>query len=294
MKFVPVAVTRKLAVAAFKTKKNSPSLLFGAGVVSVVASTVLACKATLKVEEVLEKHQNNLTAVKTMNHADYSEDDRMKDKALIYTQAAVDLCKLYGPALVVGMAGVAALTKSHSILKSRNAALLSAYTALDKAFNEYRKRVREEVGEENEMRLMHGAVEREIVEEGKNGPEVKSITTVGDHTPSPYARFFDEFSPSWSPRPEINLLTLRNQQIWANEKLRANGHMFLNEVYDMLGIPRSKAGAVVGWMIGTDGDNMIDFGIFNGDNSKARDFVNGREGSILLDFNVDGVIYDKI
>jgi hypothetical protein len=64
----------------------------------------------------------------------------------------------------------------------------------------------------------------------------------------------------------------------------------------MLGIDRSKAGSVVGWVITKEGtgDNFIDFGVFDGDNPRARDFVNGREGSILLDFNVDGVIYDKI
>ena len=61
----------------------------------------------------------------------------------------------------------------------------------------------------------------------------------------------------------------------------------------MLGIPRSQAGAVVGWVLG-EGDDYIDFGMFDGNNMATRDFVNGYERSILLDFNVDGVIYDLI
>jgi hypothetical protein len=103
-------------------------------------------------------------------------------------------------------------------------------------------------------------------------------------------------SSSWNPEPEYNLIFLQCQQNWANDQLRTRGHVFLNEVYDMLGLERSKAGAVVGWVFTKDGstDNFIDFGVFNGETQISRDFVNGHEGAILLDFNVDGVIYDKI
>lgn len=42
----------------------------------------------------------------------------------------------------------------------------------------------------------------------------------------------------------------------------------------------------------SDNDNFIDFGVFDGDRPRARDFVNGYERSILLDFNVDGASAD--
>ena len=90
---------------------------------------------------------------------------------------------------------------------------------------------------------------------------------------------------------------LRAQQQYANDKLIAQGHLFLNEVYDMLGLPRTKAGAIVGWVYDDNnavGDNFVDFGIYDVHRETARDFVNGYERSILLDFNVDGVIYDLI
>ena len=294
MKFVPEVMSRAVASKGLLLQKTSPHLLFGAGVVGVVGSTVLACRATLKMSDVLEEAQGNLHTAKELDHPDYSEKDRKRDISLIYFQSGVQVFKLYLPAIVVGGVSIAALTQSHRILSSRNAALTAAYTALDKGFNQYRARVVDKYGEEEDRNLRYGTREEQITdpETGKK----QTVTRVAtDCEPSVYARFFDPYSTSWSKEPEYNLIFLRCQQNYANELLRARGHVFLNEVYDMLGIARSKAGAVVGWVLSKNGetDNYINFGIFDGDD-RARDFVNGREGAILLDFNVDGVIYDKI
>lgn len=111
---------------------------------------------------------------------------------------------------------------------------------------------------------------------------------------SPYARWFDDKSIAWSKDPENNKFFLLRQQDYANEKLKMRGYLFLNDIYDMLGIPRSKAGQVVGWIYDpTDAtrDSYVDFGIFN---IRNRDFVNEYEGCLLLDFNVDGPILDRI
>ena len=294
MKFVPEVMSRAVASKGLLLQKTSPHLLFGAGVVGVVGSTVLACRATLKMSDVLEEAQGNLHTAKELDHPDYSEKDRKRDISLIYFQSGVQVFKLYLPAIVVGGVSIAALTQSHRILSSRNAALTAAYTALDKGFSQYRARVVDKYGEEEDRNLRYGTREEQITdpETGKK----QTVTRVAtDDEPSVYARFFDPYSTSWSKEPEYNLIFLRCQQNYANDLLRARGHVFLNEVYDMLGIARSKAGAVVGWVLSKNGetDNFINFGIFDGDD-RARDFVNGREGAILLDFNVDGVIYDKI
>ena len=203
------------------------------------------------------------------------------------------IVKLYIPAVIVGGLSIAALTKSHNILTRRNVALTAAYSALEKGFDEYRARVVEKYGEDEDRNLRYGTEQVEIVDEkGKK----KLVTRVGPGEPSVYARFFDNGSTSWNKEPEYNLIFLKCQQNYANDLLHSRGHVFLNEVYDMCGIPRSKAGAVVGWLLSKNGetDNWINFGVFDGRTEIARDFVNGREGAILLDFNVDGVIYDKI
>ena len=145
----------------------------------------------------------------------------------------------------------------------------------------------------------NGLRKQEIVEAAytdsdgvKHKAQKKQVLVDDPNGLSVYARFFDEGCEQWSKNPEYNLMFLRSQQNYYNDMLKSRGHVFLNEVYDALGIPRTQAGAVVGWMISDNGDNFIDFGVFDGDRPRARDFVNGYERSILLDFNVDGVIYD--
>lgn len=283
-------LTKALGRKALVLEKNSPQLLFGAGIVGMVGSTVLACRATLKLEEVLEEGKKNLHTANTLEHVDYSEADRKKDISIIYVQSAVKVAKLYAPAAVLGGASIAALAQSHSILNKRNAALTAAYAAIEKGFSEYRQRVVEKYGADADREFRYGTREVEVIDNGRK----KTVNRVSDDIPSIYARFFDPLSTSWSKEPEYNLIFLRCQQNYANDLLKSRGHLFLNEVYDMIGVPRSKAGSVVGWLLmGDVRDNYVDFGIFD-DNELVRDFVNGREGSILLDFNVDGVIWDKI
>lgn len=121
-------------------------------------------------------------------------------------------------------------------------------------------------------------------------------TMEGIKSYSMYARFFDESCSNWYKDAEYNLMFLRQKQEYATAKLKNNGYLFLNDVYDMLGLPRSKVGQMVGWIYDIDnpdhvGDNYVDFGIYD---VKSRQFVNGFENIILLDFNVDGMILDKI
>ena len=293
MSFVPGAISKALARNTLLVQKNSPGLLLGAGIVGMVGSTVLACRATLKMDEVMEESKKKLDTAKTLEHEDYSEKDRQRDISLIYFQTGVKIVKLYGPAIIVGGLSIAALTKSHNILTRRNAALTAAYAALERGFKEYRARVIEKYGEEQDQEFRYGTEQVEIEDE-KGRKKIVKRAASGD--PSIYARFFDDGSPSWSKDPEVNRIFLQCQQNYCNDLLVARGHIFLNEVYDMLGIPRSKAGSIVGWVLSKNGetDNFVNFGIFDGTKEVIRDFVNGHEGAILLDFNVDGVIYDKI
>lgn len=294
MKFIPTGVSSAVGRQMLKLDASSPKLLFVGGVVGMVGSTVLACRATLKLEETLERTQSDLHAAQSTRrlHEDrYSQQDLKKDTAIILLRGSADVAKLYAPAVILGSVSIACLTKSHNLLQERNAALAAAYAAVDKAFDTYRQRVIEKYGEDDDRAFRYGAQEVEVIDE-ETGKVVTKVR-VGDDTPSMYARFFDQLSPEWNKEPEYNLVFLRCQQNWFNDLLKTRGHVFLNEVYDALGISRTKAGSVVGWVISEGGDNFVDFGIYDG-NDRAIDFVNGREGAILLDFNVDGVIYDKI
>jgi hypothetical protein len=257
-------------------------MLLTAGIVGMVGSTVLACRATLKMDEVLDEGKSKLDLAKTLRHDDYSEKDRQRDVSLIYFQTGVKVVKLYGPAVGVGLLSIAALTKSNAILTQRATALAAAYTALDQGFREYRSRVVDKYGEEEDQKFRYGITEVEVIDPVTKEKSIK-LTVPGE--PSIYSRFFDANSSSWSKEPEYNFIFLKAQQNYANDILHARGHVFLNDVYDL-----------VGWLLTSNGttDNYVDFGIFNVESEKARDFVNGFEGAILLDFNVDGVIYDQI
>lgn len=289
-------------------QKHSPEILLGVGIAGTVASAILACRATLKVEDVLDEHREKVDKIHEcwqkvqdgdIDISAYSEQDKKKDIVVIYTQTTVDFIKLYGPAVTLGVASLACIISGHGIMKRRNIALMAAYKAVEEGFSAYRKRVIEEHGEEADYMYKNGLRKQEIVEAAytdsdgaKHKAQKKQVLVDDPNGLSVYARFFDESCEQWSKNPEYNLMFLRSQQNYYNDILKSRGHVFLNEVYDALGIPRTQAGAVVGWMISDNGDNFIDFGVFDGDRPRARDFVNGYERSILLDFNVDGVIYD--
>lgn len=294
MKFLSEAISRKAGTLSLSTQEKAPQILFGVGITCMVASTVHACRSTLKVHEVLDEIENDVrvaNATHEQHPEKYSDKELSRDKAVIFVRSSVKLGKLYAPSVGLGVVGIVCLSKSHAILQDRYTGMVAAYTALDRGFREYRQRVVDKYGEEQDEEFRYDT--EVVVEGGKNGKK-KQTVRVGEGAASVYAKFFDEYSPRWSKDPEYNAVFLKCAQNYWNDMLNSRGHVFLNEVYDHLGIPRTQAGCVVGWLRG-NGDNYIDFGIFNDrDNDRVRDFVNGREASILLDFNVDGPIFNKI
>lgn len=316
-------VTRSFHKAGLQLKKHSPEILMVAGVVGTVASAVMACKATLKVNEILEESKTQVeqvkhvlatetAAVKEANkdenaivEARYTEEDSKKDLAIIYLQTGIKFVKLYGPSVMLGMLSIGSMVAANGILRKRNVALMAAYTAVDTGFKEYRGRVIERFGKELDRELRYNIkakeIEETVVDEEGNETVVKKTIEVADvslpQLYSDYAKCFDDGCTGWSPDAEYNKMFLKRQQDQANKLLKLQGYLFLNDVYEMLGIPKTKAGQVVGWMYderNPRGDNWIDFGIYDLHKEGSRDFVNGYEKSIWLDFNVDGVIYDKV
>lgn len=302
-------LTRTFNRTGLKIKKHSPEILLAAGTVGVVVSGVMACKATLKVNKIVDDAKQQIDTIHSVA-ADpdmtekYTAEDSKKDLAIVYTQTAVKMIKLYGPSVGLGVVSLGCMIGSNRILSKRNVALAAAYTAVDKSFKEYRGRVIERFGKQLDKELRYNIKAKEIEEVSKdeNGNEVvkKKVVDVIEDDPnnySPYSIVFDDGNEGWDPDPERTKFFLIQQQNWANERLKAKGHLFLNEVYDMLGARRTKAGAQVGWVYDEKnvvGDNYVDFGIFDTRRSKARDFVNGYEKVIVLDFNVDGYILDLI
>ena len=308
------AASRAFHNAGFQLKKHSPEILVVTGVVGTVVSTVLACKATTKVNFILEETKTKVDVIHNcvetgeaqgylengeVGIIPYTAEDSKKDLAIVYTQTGLNLAKAYAPALIVGALSITSILVGHHILHKRSLALAAAYTAADASFKEYRGRLIERLGEKMDKELLYNIkteeVEETVVDEKGNEKVVKKTVEVADPASALgfYTYCFDESSSCWERDAERNKFFLLRQQDYANELLRSKKHVFLNEVLEMVGLPRCRAGQTVGWVYDENhpiGDNYIDFGIFDMRTEANRNFVNGLEKSIWLNFNVDGDI----
>ena len=294
--------TRLLNVGKLQFNKYSPEILMTVGIIGVTASTIIACKQTLKLSTIINEKKDTVDKIhECLNDEsiEYTQEDANKDLTLNTVQTSIKIVKLYSPAIILGGLSFTSIICGHNILKKRNMAIAAAYAIMDKSFKKYRANVVERFGESVDKELRYNIKAQEIKTKDKNKKEIIEVIDGDNETLeySDYARFFDATSGNFAKDAEYNLMFLRRQQDYANELLKARGHLFLNEVYDLLDIPRTKAGQVVGWIYdpknNKKGDNYVDFGIYK-DNMAHRRFVNGLEYNILLDFNVDGVIYDLI
>jgi hypothetical protein len=287
-------ITRSVSRAGLKIAKQSPHLMFGAGLVAVVGGAVLAARATLKAEPIVDQLNHDLEQIQEMRATSVKLDTRYatteykRDVMVMLGRHGKDLGKTYGPALLVGGSGIALLIASHTTLARRNKALALTLTAVSQAYAGYRNRVREHVGRDKELELFTNARPVEVeTEDGRI--ELQMESSPNDF--SIYAVCFDEQSRLWSKGHGVNYMSVVGVQRYMNQRLASHGHVFLNEVYDALGLPRTTPGSVVGWLWNSDGDNYIDFGINTPMNMA---FVDGYERSCWLDFNVDGEIYQSI
>lgn len=289
-------------------RKHSPTILITAGVASVVASTVMIARQSMNVQPLLDQHRADVAHLKELRENSlttetgrgtvketYPERQFNKDMLDAHVRTGKELVKRYGPPVTLGVLGLSAIIGAHGILHQRNVALGVAYKGLESAFTEYRKRVIEKDGPEVDRDYRFG-----IYEDTEIDPETgkkKKVTRIGALQQGEYTKWFDNENRNWDPTPGYSLMFLRAQQTWANQLLWSRGHVFLNDIYDALGFERSPEGQQVGWLYkkgAPSEDNYIDFGIYDIENDAKRNFVNGKERYILLDFNVHGIIWDQI
>ena len=298
--------SRTFCKAGLKIKKHSPEILVVGGVVGLVTSGVMACKATTKLSAILDDSKEQIelfdkvAANPEMVKEEYTVEDAEKDKKIVKVQTVVKVAKLYAPSIAVGVVSIGAIFASNNIMRKRNVALGAAYATVDRAFKDYRNRVVDRFGEELDKELRYNLKTKEVKEtvEDENGKKKtvkRNIKYMDSPTPSEFAVIYDDGCAGWTKDPEDNKFFLIQQQRYANERLKRRGYLSLNEVYELLGFPSTKAGQVVGWLYDCKdpnykGDNFVDFGLYNVDYEPNRDFVNGYERNIILDFNVAPII----
>ena len=288
----------------FELKKHSPEIFIAVGVVGTVASAVMACKATTKLNDILEESKEQIDAIHEAPQKEelkdrYDEDMMRKDLALVYFQTGVKVAKLYAPAVILGTLSITGIVASNNILRKRNVALAAAYATVDKGFKEYRERVVERYGEQVDYELTHNIKTKEITEtfvdeKGKEKQVKKTVEVADPNVTNDYIKYFTRSNPYWDDTPDYVELFLRSQQNYANDRLKVDKVLTLNDVYDSLGFQKTKAGMVVGWVFdenNEDGDNFIEFNV-------RKVYIPNEYGeeelAYAIDFNVDGNIYNKM
>lgn len=281
-------------------RKNSPKIMIVGGVLGGIGSAIMACKATMNLSNVIEEHKDEIEFIQNEDSG-ISEEDLKKKKFKIYLNTGVKLIKLYGPSLALGTTSTVSILSGCNILHKRNAALSSAYLAIDSAFKKYRGRIKERYGEEVDFEIRNGVHTEKItvVETDENGKEKKvkkSISVVDGVDSSDYSRYFAyKYARAAEKSIEHNKLFLKMQLECANRRLINEGFLFLNSVYEMLGYEKTTAGQYVGWVYDKNntehGDNYVDFGVKEA-MVETQDGSGEYETVLILDFNVDGLIID--
>lgn len=304
------ALVKKAYRGKLTVQKYSPEILLGAGIVGFVGTVVLACTETLRAEDVIEYHDEKMSKIREAraivmadpeNELEYTDKQYRQDVAFQYVRTGVKFVKLYAPSIALGAVSLACILTSRNILHKRYLGAVSAYTAVSGAFEEYRKRVRDEYGEQLDNHFRYGTeysqnVVTTVDEDGKKTKVKEEVANIDKSAISvdETARFFDESNRYWDKHPTLNMMFLKGRQTEMNDLLHTRGHLFLNEVYDALGFEHTPQGALLGWVDNEDGDGFVDFGLYDQNKDSVRRFVNGADNVVLLDFNHDGVIYDKI
>lgn len=302
MKINTKTLRKSFKKAQLTVRKHSPEILMVAGVIGTVAGAVMACKETLELEDVLDECKQEKMELEEQYAMceEYSEDALKKDQVKLTLKQAAKIVKLYAPSVIMEATSIGVIFASNDIMRKRNASMAAAYATLNSMYKRYRQNVIESYGEEVDKDMRFGVKHEKVTEIDEDGNKVKIDARIVDldNTAlaiSDYSRFFQAGCKGFDASSgRYNLLYLKGIQAMFNNKLIADGYVMLNDVYRELGFDTIPEGWSIGWVYDEAnpiGDNYIDFGLYEARNKNQR-AVNDWEPVILMDFNVDGNLYE--
>ena len=261
--------------------RNSSTILVGLGCAGSVAGTILACKKTLSVEPILDE------CVEDLSKASENAEENAKNKEITkaYIRSVGRMAKYYAPVIAIETLSIASILYGHHILSKRHFALIAAYNSLNTDYRNYRKRVVDKYGKDEDVIFANQDKIETIKEEDPEGyfpeyPHDLDVMTV----------FFGPGNINGTKDPEQNLFYLKKAEEEANALFHDQGYLFINDARALLGLEPTEMGSMIGWVEGL-GDDYIDFNIYNVYNIEA---VNGYEATFVVEFNHDGYILDKV
>lgn len=197
-------------------KRNASTILTCVGAVGVVATSVMAVKATPKALTLIEKAKKE------------------KGEDLTKWETVKAAGPTYIPAVITGVATIACIFGANVISKHQQAALMSAYALLDSSYKDYKNKVDELYGEEAGKN-----VRAEIAKDKYTGDGV----LLDDET----ELFYDFFSGTYFESTKEKVLRAEYE---TNRALYVNGAVSLDEFYDFLGIDPGMSCDDLGWSCG--------------------------------------------
>ena len=298
-----MSITTAFYTGVARISKHAPTILSVTASAGVIATGYLAWKAGTRFEDVEGRDWDRRK--ECLRNADIIPDEDVpkierKNRILFI----LDTVRTIAPAAIVGAATITMIYFSNSISKKRLAAMGAAYATLQTAFDGYKRTMVEALGKESVDKIL----KPKLPNVGKSAEEILSSDNKSDaaHVSdavvnsikalSPYARIIaEESSTCWDPNEDYTSQNISAVQLWANRRLERKGHLFLNEVFDQLGLSRTREGAVVGWLKNGEGDGYVSFGDFDASIYRVpSDSYTRVDSNFIVDFNVDGVIWDKI
>lgn len=244
-------------------KPHLPTIMVVAGSASVVAGAFFACKATLKVDQVLEEHNAIMShvreSIEKLPEGRLTKREIMSDKLQCYAATAGKLCRLYAPAIGLSLAGFAAIFSGFGMIKRWHALAVSSVAALDEKFGKYRAGVIKKYGKEVDKQLAGEIIEttkqeiKKIDEETgeEKAEEVDAITgiTFENLVEDDFTRVFDCSNPRWENDYLFNDNFFKNLIHYYTKHLQSHrmDHVFFNTILKECGFRETGIGHFYGW-----------------------------------------------
>jgi hypothetical protein len=276
-----------LSTIKFFGKKYAPEILLGTAAVAGTACIATSCRATIKAKKSWEEHQERklLIADKLQSEQITSEESKVEMRKEI-VKVGLELAKEYAIPFSLYTATIGCVLGSYKIQKSRLQAISATLSAMSAAYSSLVMRLKN--GAENGLtaeEVLQGKFVCKV--ENEDGTVEEYTTTVKNPYNNPFRFRFDKYSTAWEHHHFSNECILRAEENWANTALDLNGYLFLNDVLDRLGLPKTKAGQILGWRKDGNGDGFVDFGVVDCQTLTGAEYD---DNAFELNFNVDGDI----
>ena len=209
--------------------RHTSTVLTCLGGIGVVATSIMAIKATPKALELIE------------------EAKKEKGEELSKWETVKVAAPKYIPAMMTGVATIACIFGANVLNKRQQASLISAYALLDESYKKYRRKVVELYGEETHRKVVDEIAIEEAREVGITAESLcANICLTSDEACGDPVLFYDEWSHRYF---ESTIEQVIAAQYHINRNFVLRGYVTLNELYDFLGLEPTDYGNTVGWAV---------------------------------------------